>query len=95
MLSDENEARTVCGVKFQTIFFTFVDFWIEVFSIHSGTTSNAPVLSNLQEQQLINRTFEGQDGFYIHLKGFYNLTQYLTISFAAFNIAKPGKCVQG
>ena len=43
----------------------------------------------------MNRTFEGQDGFYIHLKGFYNLTQYMTMSFAAFNLAKPGKYLIG
>ena len=73
-------------------FFFRPEIWIDGFSIHSGITSNTPVLSNLQDHQLMNRTFEGQDGFYVHLTGFYNLTQYMTMSFAAFNLAKPGTC---
>ena len=60
--------------------------------VRSGLTHGSPVLSAFHDHQLSgNATFEGQDGFYIHIQGFYNLTQYLTMSFAAFNLAKPGK----
>ena len=66
------------------------DHWIEDLSIHSGVTSNAPVLAVLRSPLMVNKTFEGQDGFYIHLRGSYNLTQQLIMSFAAFNLAKAG-----
>ncbi len=70
---------------------TVSDQWVEELSIHSGVTCNAPVLAVLRGPLVVNRTFEGQDGFYIHLRGSYNLTQQLVMSFAAFNLAKAGK----